>query len=528
MRSFCVLVIAFCGHYDLVWTPTFNLTPFGTATQSSMWSKYYGPENAIRPPISNKFSEGYCTHTYFQPNAAWWMFQFSFGAAYITDIAIYYRENLASRMDGFKLYVTNTSTIPPDGYLCYEDPDPGLPNITQTIPCNQLGQYFIYFDDKGSQQSPTRYDGPVVELCYVAINDNIASESIVSQTPRGSQPASLANDGNAKSCSITKGTTVTLQVDLQKESIVIGVYITFGESTTREGNHTLYASNTSTSWQSGTILYKETSLPSEINVYAVFRYLTYESPVEGLFSELEVCEIGIVGCPPSNYGLFCNQSCPENCNGPCDLDTGKCIFGCLNGWHGDKCEQVCQAGTYGKDCLATCSTHCLYPQCHGVTGECLVGCNDGWQGFDCSQTCTDGFYGINCQQVCSPLCLLRPCDPRTGECIGGCVNGLQGFNCTEVSAIKEDIGSPVIMQVGLFTGGCLFGAVIATLVCCIIIKKRQERNKQVKENTTTETQRDDQQHYDDVKMENISTYQEITIDSTSKEYDQINAAYINH
>lgn len=45
------------------------------------------------------------------------------------------------------------------------------------------------------------------------------------------------------------------------------------------------------------------------------------------------------GCPPSHYGLFCNQSCPENCNGPCDLDTGKCIFGCLNGWHGDKCEQ---------------------------------------------------------------------------------------------------------------------------------------------------------------------------------------------
>ncbi|VDI77999.1 Hypothetical predicted protein [Mytilus galloprovincialis] len=341
---------------------------------------------------------------------------------------------------------------------------------------------------------------------------NIASEGIISQTPIGSQPASLANDGNTKSCSKTKGTTVTLQVDLQKESIVTGVHITFGESTTREGNHTLYASNTSTSWQSGTILYKETSLPSEINLYAVFRYLTYESPVEGLFSELEVCEIGIVGCPPSHYGLFCNQSCPENCNGPCDLDTGKSF----------------QAGTYGKDCLATCSTHCLYPQCHGVTGECLVGCNDGWQGFDCSQRChtgqfgrncsmlckgcvskmcdpdnglcdittacnpgyingkycntpcTDGLYGINCQQVCSPLCLLQPCDPRTGECIGGCVNGLQGFNCTEVSAIKEDIGSPVRMQVGLFAGGCLFGAVIATLVCCIIIKKRQERTKQGK------------------------------------------------
>ncbi|OPL21527.1 hypothetical protein AM593_02269, partial [Mytilus galloprovincialis] len=76
-------------------------------------------------------------------------------------------------MDGFKLYVTNTSTFPPDGYLCYEDPDPGLPNITQTIPCNQLGRYVIYYDDTGSLErvgNSTRPDGPVVELCYVAIN----------------------------------------------------------------------------------------------------------------------------------------------------------------------------------------------------------------------------------------------------------------------------------------------------------------------------------------------------------------------
>ncbi|VDI51082.1 Hypothetical predicted protein [Mytilus galloprovincialis] len=76
-------------------------------------------------------------------------------------------------MDGFKLYVTNTSTIPPDGYLCYEDPDPGFPNIIQTITCNQLGKYVIYYDDKGSTEvsnGNTRVIGPIVELCYVAIN----------------------------------------------------------------------------------------------------------------------------------------------------------------------------------------------------------------------------------------------------------------------------------------------------------------------------------------------------------------------
>lgn len=71
-------------------------------------------------------------------------------------------------MNGFKIFVTNTSTIPPDGYLCYEDPETGLPDITQTIPCNYLGKYVIYYDNNGSQ--PVDKEGPIVELCYVAIN----------------------------------------------------------------------------------------------------------------------------------------------------------------------------------------------------------------------------------------------------------------------------------------------------------------------------------------------------------------------
>lgn len=79
-------------------------------------------------------------------------------------------------MDGFKLYVTNTSlTIPPENHLCYADPDDGQPNTTQTIPCNELGKYVIYYDDKGYQEEPDRYDGPVIELCYVAINGGFNS-----------------------------------------------------------------------------------------------------------------------------------------------------------------------------------------------------------------------------------------------------------------------------------------------------------------------------------------------------------------
>lgn len=85
-----------------------------------------------------------------------------------TNIAVLFTA-VSSRMDGFEIYITNTSTIPPDGNLCYEDPDPGLPNTTQTIPCNQLGRYVIFYDNTGSVEGKVVI-GPMVELCYIAIN----------------------------------------------------------------------------------------------------------------------------------------------------------------------------------------------------------------------------------------------------------------------------------------------------------------------------------------------------------------------
>lgn len=56
------------------------------------------------------------------------------------------------------------------------------------------------------------------------------------------------------------------------------------------------------------------------------------------------------GCPPSQYGPFCNQSCPWNCHLPCDLETGNCIFGCLIGWIGDTCEHGINIHPY-PNCL---------------------------------------------------------------------------------------------------------------------------------------------------------------------------------
>lgn len=51
---------------------------------------------------------------------------------------------------------------------------------------------------------------------------------MVTQIPSGSVPASLAIDGDKFSCSRTKGSSVTFQVDLLEASIVTGILLTFG------------------------------------------------------------------------------------------------------------------------------------------------------------------------------------------------------------------------------------------------------------------------------------------------------------
>lgn len=62
----------------------------------------------------------------------------------------------------------------------------------------------------------------------IFISDSIATDASVSQSPSGSASANLANDGRITSCSNTKGNNIQFQVDLNKESIVKGMYITFG------------------------------------------------------------------------------------------------------------------------------------------------------------------------------------------------------------------------------------------------------------------------------------------------------------
>ncbi|VDH95845.1 Hypothetical predicted protein, partial [Mytilus galloprovincialis] len=338
-------------------------------------------------------------------------------------------------MDGFKLYVSNTSTIPPTDHLCYADPDPGCEKSRWGSTCERFCPENCIerncYPGNGSCVWGCHAENCLKDICdkdtavctegckesrtgRYCNKYNIASEGMVWQAPSGSIDDGLANDGIEITCVKTAGTNVRFHVDLKEKSIVTGIYIILDDRTTKS-QHTIYASNTSNTWKGGTVLYNGTYLPTDINVEAVFRFLTYVPSFLSSVTDLELCEIGIIGCPPTHYGPLCNTTCPQNCKGPCDLESGICILGCMNGWTDVKCDKECSPGLYGKDCSEACSINCRIPPCNHVTGECIGGCQDGWQGFNCSHNCPNGQFGRNCSKFCNG-CVSSICEPVNGLC----------------------------------------------------------------------------------------------------------------
>lgn len=65
-------------------------------------------------------------------------------------------------------------------------------------------------------------------------------------------------------------------------------------------------------------------------------HLNQRQQVDGNYRQYDIL---LAGCPYGKYGDSCKLTCPENCIGLCDLDTGKCLLGCTVGWRGEKCDR---------------------------------------------------------------------------------------------------------------------------------------------------------------------------------------------
>ncbi|XP_021346888.1 neurogenic locus notch homolog protein 3-like isoform X4 [Mizuhopecten yessoensis] len=183
-------------------------------------------------------------------------------------------------------------------------------------------------------------------------------------------------------------------------------------------------------------------------------------------------------CLTCNSGYYLTSPactrCHENCiSRSCDVTSGRCSFGCVDGWYGDKCENKCGncsgiacdrdvgscigscvPGYTGSSCKDQCSSKCLL-SCDKFTGTCNA-CPNGKYGetcdYQCTSTCNDisceqltgnciatcqtGYYGAQCSTPCSTNCVSSVCDKIGGRCTIGCNSGYHGDLCLDQCPVR--------------------------------------------------------------------------------------------
>ncbi|VDI31024.1 Hypothetical predicted protein, partial [Mytilus galloprovincialis] len=447
---------------------------------------------AIEGPATTQWEDG-CASTNVKQMTAWWSLELSI-EAFITHIEIYYRSFDKNRMNKFSLILSNGSSIgDSSNVVCYKDPDIGLPDFIQNRTCNMLAKRFFFFNErnidvgafvelcyieingcwKGTWGKNCSMSCPIKcthKQCYpgnglcvwgcdslYCLNDqcdastsvcttgcisgragkfcshyNVAYNGTAKQIPLDVK-AHYAIDGKRDTCITFTATEQTsyLQIDVMSISLITAIYITLGDINLLTGNHIIHCSNTSDSWTNGIELFNGQQLNKDLDVFGFCRYVIYVPPIGTENSKIDLCEMEIGGCSNRTYGLNCQTSCSKNCNGPCHLLTGDCLFGCLDGFRGKTCGEECSNGRFGFNCSESCDG-CIDNACSRIDGLCdhANRCKPGYEyGIYCNKTCEDWRFGNNCNKRCN--CLKSPCDKLTGSCSDGCEIGWQTDSCDE-------------------------------------------------------------------------------------------------
>ncbi|XP_062597119.1 platelet endothelial aggregation receptor 1-like, partial [Saccostrea cucullata] len=257
-------------------------------------------------------------------------------------------------------------------------------------------------------------------------------------------------------CSISNGgqQTAEWRVDLESKISISHISIFYRTDNTpspgafynRFAGFFVYVSNT-TSRQDGHLCFHEIQTedrtPTENQTiscpvhgrYVIYynerrRNMTYPS-YYSTYAFSELCELEVIGCSdPTVYGEHCNQPCSDKCQEQrCTITTGECL-GCIPGYQGPMCNQVCDNRRYGLECSSICGNCSDGVTCNHVDGTCLNGCDVGVEGEKCQTACRPGRYGKDCREICSANCLRQnQCNRFNGECYGGCQQGWKLPNC---------------------------------------------------------------------------------------------------
>ncbi|KAL4216294.1 Protein tyrosine phosphatase [Mactra antiquata] len=174
-------------------------------------------------------------------------------------------------------------------------------------------------------------------------------------------------------------------------------------------------------------------------------------------------------CKPGNYGNACGKTCPVNCTGACNKDTGNC--------------ESCKEGKFhGVQCGTQCSANCRNGKCVQENGQCIA--------------CKVGYYDETCNKTCPDNCLNNVCGQHDGIC-NNCIVGFHGGTCNRTcgkactpGTCIQDSGrcedepappSPIGPAVGGSIGALVVIALIVLGVLFLIRRRRlqQDENKNI-------------------------------------------------
>ncbi|XP_069128376.1 uncharacterized protein [Argopecten irradians] len=327
----CVIVILFAVLRSSV--SESNVAISGTAQQSSNYdSTRWLAKQAVDGCVQTTIQSGCCSSTQAAgQKTAWWRVDLGTLIS-INAITTYYRDTFQQRLAGYQLYISNTTSSPQHGVLCYHDTSStrDAVQLNVTHQCPSVGRYVTVYN---SRNTPTRYDWydtyAVLELCEVQVWG-----CRVGTYGDGNCANACSGNCYGGNCNATTGLC----------------FYCF------TGNYGDFCNETC-------------SLSCKDNKCEKDRGNCYECTdgKHGYKCEL-VCPVNCTKCAQiteicfecitGKHGAQCELNCPVHCKDKCDKVTGNCQE-CIDGRHGNKCE---------LDCPANCNGNC-----DQVTETVLVG-----------------------------------------------------------------------------------------------------------------------------------------------------------
>ncbi|XP_069126470.1 receptor-type tyrosine-protein phosphatase epsilon-like isoform X2 [Argopecten irradians] len=433
-----------------------NLARWKQASQSSNANDKWVASKAIDGCRDTHITDDCCTHTLGGgPKTAWWRVDLGEPMT-INSITIYYRAGYGARLAGYHLYVSNTTDIPPDHVLCYEDKSSTNASVQLIIThqCPYVGRYVTVYNYRNNPKRYSWYDDyAVLELCEVQVWG-----CQVGRYGDGNCQSECSIDCYGGNCNATTGDCF---------------YCVPKRYGARCGND---------------------CSPNCVN------QLCYSA--DGNCHD----------CVPKKYGAQCEHNCSLNClNQLCERTVGKCQE-CIPTKYGDRCDTDCSincmnklcvrgsgdcydciAGKHGIKCNHNCPGNCKDMRCEQNTGACL-GCENGYFGTNCSLECIDGcskciqhsgectecqsgLYGGICNLTCGHC---STCQMDSGVCLTTCDSGFEGDLCRTEQVQMPENQTPSV-DAGPIAGavvGVIALAVVGIVIVILIRRRRLDPGKQ--------------------------------------------------